>query len=262
MADFLAVCEKAARVGGQVLRDWQGKFRWREKGRRDLVTEADFAAQQAIREVVSAAFPAHEFLGEEDGDALIASQAHAMGYRWIVDPLDGTANYVHGLANFAVSVALEHEGRMVCGVVFDPMSQECFSAVAGEGAKLNGQPIATSGCTLIEQAMIAASFPPHVERNSPEITQFIEVLLRSQSVRRLGSAALNLCYVASGRLDAYWATSVKIWDIAAGMLILQEAGGLITSMTGSPLVLAKPELIASSSPELLHELIGVLKAPS
>ena len=259
MADFLAVCEQAARVGGQVLLDWQGKFKWREKGKHDLVTEADLASQQAIREVLLGAFPDHEFLGEEDGDALAASHNVAQAYRWIVDPLDGTANYVHSLPNYAVSIGLEHEGEIICGVVYDPTSSECFAAAKGRGATLNGQTISVSDCRLLDQAMIAASFPPLVERDSPEITRFIEVLIRSQSVRRFGSAALNLCYVANGRLDGYWATSVKMWDIAAGMLILQEAGGLMTSLTGGKLVLAKPELIASASPELNAALVEVLR---
>ncbi len=259
MADFLAVCEQAARIGGQVLLDWQGKFKWREKGKHDLVTEADLASQQAIREVLLTAFPEHEFLGEEDGDALAASHQVAKAYRWIVDPLDGTANYVHSLPNYAVSIALEHEGEILCGVIYDPTSSECFAAAKGQGATLNGKPIAVSGCTTLDQAIIAASFPPHVQRDSPEITRFIEVLLRSQSVRRYGSAALNLCYVAMGRLDGYWATSVKMWDIAAGYIILQEAGGLMTSLTGGPLVLARPEFVASSSPELNAALVEVLR---
>lgn len=258
MADFLAVCEQAARLGGQVLRDWQGKFRVREKGKHDLVTEADVASQHAIRELICSTFPDHEFLGEEDSDALAASHRAAKAYRWIVDPLDGTANYVHGLPNYAVSVALEHEGQMLCGVVYDPTSHDCFVAQRGGGAKLNGEPLTVSRCQHLDEAMIAASFPPNVQRDSPDIARFIEVLVRCQSVRRLGSAALNLCYVGAGRLDAYWATSVKIWDIAAGMLIMQEAGGRITSLTGSPLVPEKPELIASASPELHQQLIELL----
>lgn len=259
MADFLAVCEQAARLGGEVLRSWQGKFSVREKGKHDMVTEADLASQQAIREFLTRHFPDHDFLGEEDGDALIALQSPAKAYRWIVDPLDGTANYVHGLPNYSVSIALEHEGEILCGVVFDPTSNECFAAAKGQGATLNGQRIEVSRCQLMDEAMIAASFPPHVQRDSLEIKRFVEVLVRSRSIRRFGSAALNLCYVATGRLDAYWATSVKVWDIAAGMLILQEASGIITSLEGGQLQLAKPELIAASSPELLQTLVEVLR---
>lgn len=261
MADFLPLCQEAARVGGDVLRRYAGKIRYREKGKHDLVTEADIAAQQAIREVLERHCPGFDFLGEEDDDALQAAGLEARApYRWLVDPLDGTANYVHGLNGYAVSIALEHEGSIICGVVFDPMSGECYSAERGKGATLNGETLRTSGCTSMDEAMIAASFSPNVARDSIEITRFVEILHRCQSIRRLGSAALNLCYIAAGRLDGYWATSVKIWDIAAGMVILEEAGGTITNLAGEPLRLARPELAASATQALHAEFLQALAA--
>jgi myo-inositol-1(or 4)-monophosphatase len=262
MEDFLPLCERAARQGGEILQSYAGRAKFREKGKHDLVTEADLASQQAIRELITTALPDHDFLGEEDNDALdAAGQAARSPYRWLVDPLDGTANYIHQLGNYAVSIALEHQGEMICGCVFDPVADECFTAERGRGAWLNGNPIQVSGCLTLDQAMVAASFSPHVERGSLEIERFIEVLHACQSIRRLGSAALNLCYIAAGRLDGYFATSVKIWDIAAGMLILTEAGGTITQIDGTPLLLARPEFAASASPSLHTALLATLRVP-
>jgi myo-inositol-1(or 4)-monophosphatase len=264
MPDFLTVCVAAARAGSQVLLDWQDRFQAREKGPKDLVTEADVAAQEAIRSVLLGAFSDHDFLGEED-----AAERKAAGmppipprrgeYRWIVDPLDGTANYVHKLQTFAVSVALERGGELVCGCVLDPIANECYTAVAGGGANLNGRPIGVSSCQSVDQAMIAVSFPPNVPRGSIEITRFVEALHAAQAVRRLGSAALNLCYVAAGRLDVYWATSVQAWDVAAGALIVREAGGIVMAIDGEPLDLERPELSAAATPALHDEVMQLLR---
>lgn len=262
MDDFLPLCEQAARLGGDVLRQYAGRVRYREKAKHDLVTEADVASQKAIRDLIAAHCPEHDFLGEEDADALLAAtHVSRSGYRWVVDPLDGTANFVHGLGNYAVSVALQYQGEMICGVVFDPVANECFAAAKGRGATLNGEPIRVSGCPALDQAMIAASFSPHVPRGSIEITRFVEVLHASQSVRRLGSAALNLCFIGAGRLDGYWATNVKIWDIAAGMLVMTEAGGVISQIDGTTLLLERPEFAASASESLHREFIQTLALP-
>lgn len=265
MKNFLETCERAARAGGRVLIEWQGRIRATEKGPKDLVTEADVASQDAIRDVVLGEFPEHLFLGEESPDAaaLAAASADARGrFRWIVDPLDGTANYVHGLPNFAVSIALEQDGRLLAGVVFDPILNECFSAAAGEGAWLNGQPIRCSGCRQIGQSMLAASFSANVPRGSPEIASFVEALHVSRAIRRLGSAALNLSYVACGRLDGYWATSVKAWDVAAGALLVVEAGGVLTDIDGRPFNLADPRLLTAATPELHGQLRQAISTSS
>jgi len=252
MPDFVSVCEEAARAGGAVLLERWPAFQFREKAPKDLVTEADVASQEAIRRVVLGHFPRHSFLAEEGADIRGADGR----FRWIVDPLDGTANYVHRVPEFTVSVALEQDGDLIAGAVYNPVSQESFTGagsdgVGGKGAWLNGRPLRVSGVREVKQAMVAASFAAGVERGSAEIANFINVLLASQSLRRTGSAALNLAYVAAGRYDAYWATSTKPWDIAAGVLLVREAGGIVTGIDGGPLDLAAAQFIAAAN-EPLH----------
>jgi myo-inositol-1(or 4)-monophosphatase len=256
MSQYLQVAEQAARASGDILLDFQHRITGREKGPRDLVTEADLASQRSIRKILLTAFPDHDFLGEEDDPQ--APPAQGREYRWVVDPLDGTLNYVHGLQAYAVSIALEQRGQIVAGVVFDPILKECYTAAQGQGARLNGKPIKSSACQSAGAALVAASFPPLVDRHSLEVTRFLAALEACQGVRRLGSAALNMAYVAAGRLDAYWATSVKIWDIAAGVLLVREAGGVVTHVQGGPLDLAHPELLAASTGPLSQDLFKVL----
>ena len=263
MSDFLPICVEAARAAGKVLLDWQSRFTVREKGRNDLVTEADVAAQEVIRGIVLKAFPDHDFLSEEEAADRkvqnLPTPPRRSRFRWIVDPLDGTANYVHRMPAYAVSIALEHGADLVCGCVLDPTSGECYTAVKGCGAELNGKPIRVSNCRGLESAMVAVSFPPNVPRGSIEITRFVEVLHAAQSVRRLGSAALNLCYIGAGRLDSYWATSVSAWDVAAGVLVVREAGGIVTDITGEPLEIDRPELVAAGSRELHAQVLQTLR---
>lgn len=254
--EFLTVCRNAARAGGDVLLDWAGRFAVREKGRADLVTEADLGSQEAIRAVVGHAFPDHGFLGEE-GDA---STEGRDGYRWVVDPLDGTTNYVHGFPQFAVSIALERHGRLLVGTVYDPSSNECFSAAVGRGAWLNDRPLKVSQVQRLEHALVAASLPPAADRNSAAVAEFLTVMERAQAIRRMGSSALNLCYLAAGRVDAYWARDTKIWDIAAGFLFVTEAGGIVTEYDGGPVELARPKFVAAATTSLHGELLGLLRA--
>lgn len=260
MGDFLTICEQAARIGGSVLQDWAGRITVREKAPKDMVTEADLASQLAIRQVLLAAFPDHGFLGEEtDPTARNApSDGADTGFRWIVDPLDGTLNYIRGTPSYAVSIALEESGELLVGVVFDPMLGECFTAAKGEGAFLNGEPIRASGCRSLREALVAVSFSANVPRDSSEIRRFIEVLHAAQSVRRTGSAALNLCYVGSGRLDAYFASSLHPWDMAAGVLIAREAGAMLTGVTGREFDLRRPDLALAATAELHAELKQIL----
>lgn len=267
MPDPLEVCLEAAHRGGAVLLEWLHRFRPREKGPKDLVTEADVASQEAIREIIHKAFPDHDFLSEEE-----AADRRAQGrqsilprhseYRWIVDPLDGTTNYVHRLPGYAVSIALQRGESLELGVVYDPLSKDCFVAAKGQKPTHNGNPISTSGCGEARQALVAVSFSPHVTRDSPEIKRFIEILLATQSVRRMGSAALNLCYVAAGWLDAYVATSVNIWDVAAGLLLVELAGGTSIGLDGQAVRLEKPELIAAASSPLASELLQIVSRAS
>jgi len=217
--------------------------------------------QQAVQAVITETFPDHLFLGEElPGDAAeIAAGLSGDQYIWIVDPLDGTTNYVHRLQTYSVSIALMHLGIPVAGVVYDPVLGDCYRAVRGGGAWLNRQPISTSGCTSLEQSLLAASFSANVARNSLEVLRFVEILHRCRALRRLGSAALNLSYVAAGRLDGYWATSVSIWDVAAGLLLVQEAGGCIGSLTEGEVDWAKPQFVATASGPLQQALTKSLQ---
>ncbi|MGC4004102.1 MAG: inositol monophosphatase family protein [Pirellulales bacterium] len=201
MVEFSEVAERAARAGGQVLLEWIGRFNVREKGPSDLVTDADLASQKVICEVLHAAFPSHDVLGEEDKVAAPRTSP----YRWIIDPLDGTTNYVHRVPHFCVSIALEHEGKLLTGCIYDPSSRECYTASSGRGEYLNGKRIQAATTASLSQSLIAAGFPAKVNPESREIRDLNKLIVAGQAIRRTGSAALNLCYVACGRFDAYWA---------------------------------------------------------
>ncbi|MCO6454292.1 MAG: inositol monophosphatase [Pirellulaceae bacterium] len=258
MSEFLQVAEQAARAAGRVLRDLSGRVQIREKGPKDLVTEADLAAQRVIRDILLGAFPGHQFLGEEDLPETDGPRERPGDYCWVVDPLDGTTNYSHQLPQYSVSIALVRNDQVQVGLVYDPSLDEVFSAEAGRGAALNGVPIQTSRCQHLAAALVAASFSANVPRGSTEIARFVEVLHSAQALRRMGSAALNLCYLAAGRLDAYWATSVKSWDVAAGWLLVREAGGMVTGVDGGPFDWRQPHFAAASTPALHGELLEVL----
>ena len=263
MTDFMAVGQQVARECGRVLLEMRGSINPQVKAPKDLVTEADYRSQETARWILHDAFPAHRFLGEEDTadmpDAPPAATGPDSDYCWIVDPLDGTLNYVRQLPNYCVSVALRHGQQVLMGVVYDPIQDECFSAELGGGALLNGRPIHVSDCEHVDQALIAASLPTVVPRNSPEVGRFIEVMHSAQAIRRLGSAALSLCYVACGRLDAYWATCVKVWDVAAGQLIVREAGGTLSGPEGTPFELDRPQFVTAATPQLHGQLLEVLR---
>ena len=257
------VAVAAALRGGEVLIDMLGKIKARQKGPRDLVTEADVASQTTILDLILSEYPEHMFVGEEDmTDELLGDDRSAnivtdgtslrdVEYCWVVDPLDGTTNYVHQLPGFAVSIGLLHFGEPVVGAVVDPIRKEVFRASQGNGAWLGDQRISVSECQQLDEALVAASFSARVPRQSPEIERFIEMLHRCQALRRMGSAALNLCNVARGGLDGYWATSVKMWDIAAGVAIVNEAGGIVTHINGGSLDVENPQFVASSN-DVLH----------
>lgn len=252
--EFVEVGRRAALAGGAVLQDWAGRFAVTEKGPADLVTEADFASQEAVRKVLMEAFPEHGILAEENG----LSTEGKDGYRWIIDPLDGTTNYVHGLAQYCVSIGLECRGKLLAGVVFDPKANDCFTAGLGQGAFLNGRALRVSGVRGLSKALVAVSFPPGVGRGDPSVEDFLNVMDHAQAIRRMGSSALNLCYLAAGRIDGYWARDTKAWDVAAGYLLVTEAGGVLTSYDGGPADVARPRFIAASTPELHRELSGLL----
>ena len=258
-SELESACE-AARVGGKILRELLGKAAVREKAPADLVTDADLASQAAIEQLLLGRFPQHAFLGEES-TAEQRQAALASGKPvWVVDPLDGTANFVHRLIGFSVSIALVENNQPRVAAVYDPMVNVMYAADQTGQVTKNGKPIRSSGCTQLDRAMVCCSFRPGVSRQDPEIQQFLNVLERSQSLRRLGSAALNLCYLAEGCLDAYWATSVKTWDVAAGYLIAKNAGAIINNIAGDEFDLWNPKFVASSSRELQTAMLDCLKA--
>lgn len=261
----LSVAIEAAKAGAKELMSRRNDRVVREKGPKDLVTDADLASQQAIREVLQPAFNGYLFVGEEQGehdppDRVRRGELDAPPC-WVVDPLDGTVNYVHRLQSFAVSIGLHAQGKMCLGVVYDPITEELFTAVDGQGAQCNGQPVWASPCQELREALVACSFPAGVQVSDPEVARFLRVLEQCRSLRRLGSCALNMCYVASGRLDAYWATTVSAWDSAAGIVIARESGAVLTGYDGSTLDPWDPKFCLSATGRLHDSLTALLSNP-
>jgi len=251
---FLQSAEEAARLAGRVLLDWADRFTAREKAPADYVTEADLAAQEAIHELLHARYPSHGYLGEEG----LNETGGESDYRWVIDPLDGTSNYVHRYPAYAVSIGLQRCGELIAGVVFDPNRDEMFAAELGKGATLNGSPIQVSSTDQLNSAMLVASFPPRVEPGGPEIGRFLRVLPHAQTIHRTGSAALNFAHIASGRMEGYWSTNLKAWDMAAGAVIVSEAGGRVTTTGGDPFDIATPDLLVTNGTAIHTELEGLL----
>ncbi|MBX3167375.1 MAG: inositol monophosphatase [Candidatus Eremiobacteraeota bacterium] len=230
MQDYLHTAVRAARGAGQIILSRFGgeQLNVRHKGRIDLVTEVDLACEKELRSVISGDWPGHAILGEEEGRQ---GESKAL---WIVDPLDGTRSFAHGYPFVCVSVALEIEGRLEVGVVYDPLRDELFHALRGQGAYLNGRPIGVSGCQSLEQALLVTGFPYHLAEfdSSALFGLFRDFVIGSGGIRRDGSAALDFCYIACGRLDGYWEFFLHPWDAAAGSLIASEAGACVTNLGG------------------------------
>lgn len=242
MTKELEAAISAAREAGGVLREgfgWQHTVRY--KGEVDIVTEVDEQAERVIKEILLVAFPAYGMLAEEGG--WLSGEEDA---RWIVDPLDATINYAHGLPIFAVSIALERTGELALGVVYDPMREETYVAERGGGATLNDEPIRVSDTDESSRALIATGFPYDRNKMPEALDLFGRFAAVTRGMRRLGSTALDLCYVASRRLDGYYERGIWAWDIAAGSLILEEAGGKVTDYRGSELDLEGREIVASN----------------
>ena len=246
----------AAKSAGLLLKRNIGRRHTIEfKGVIDVVTEMDIKAEDMIMKTIKARFPEHGILTEESFE-----QKSGSGYRWIIDPLDGTTNYSHGFPIFCVSIALEREGEIILGVVFNPMLNELFTAEKGNGAYLNSKRIRVSGISELTKSLLATGFPYDV-RTSPDnnISHFANFAVRVQAIRRAGSAALDMCYVACGRFDGFWELKLKPWDTAAAMLIIKEAGGIVTDFKGSAFSLYSGETLASNG--LVHdEMIEILNA--
>ena len=219
----------------------------REKGRFDLVTDADVASQHTIREYLSGRFPAHAHLGEEDKGPKARPGPDAPP-TWIVDPIDGTTNYVHDFPFYCISIGLQIAGELVVGVVYEPSRQEMFSAAHDMGAWLNDRRLKTSSVDSLERALLATGFPPDLAGQERTLDWWRLLSLRSQSLRRTGSTALNMAYVAAGRFDGYWAFDNHVWDVAGGAVLVREAGGTLTNVDGSPYDAYTPDALASNGP--------------
>ncbi|HEV7858048.1 MAG TPA: inositol monophosphatase family protein [Pyrinomonadaceae bacterium] len=224
------------------------------KGEIDLVTEADLAAEALIIERIKSYYPRHAVLAEESG----ASAEGQSEWRWIIDPLDGTTNYAHGYPCFCVSIALERAGKVEIGVIYDPLREELFAARRGDGATLNGRPVRVSEVSLLNRAMLCTGFPYDVRERNDFARHFTSFIMQAQAVRRDGSAALDLAYVACGRFDGFWEEGLRPWDVAAGVLLVEEAGGRSSHYDGSPFDIYTPPIIASNG--LIHEaMMSVLQ---
>jgi myo-inositol-1(or 4)-monophosphatase len=249
LSPYLALAERAALAAGDVLKDWAGRFSVSEKAPADLVTEADVASQKVVYDLIRRACPDHGFVGEEG-----LSENTEAACRWFIDPLDGTSNYVHGFPYYCVSIALEIDRQLAVGAIFDPTRHELFTAVQGAGAFLNGSRLVPKPPKRLKESMLIASFPPGVQPDSPHIRRFMVALPEAQTIHRSGSAALNLAYIASGRLDGYWSAILKPWDCAAGVLMVRETGGVVTRLDGGPYEVTRPNLLAAQSEGLQQEL--------
>jgi myo-inositol-1(or 4)-monophosphatase len=258
LTSYLDAAVAAAERGAAVLEEWRGRFQVREKGRADLVTDADVSSQRAIQAYLRERFPGHGFLGEE-GDGHKGCPPAGSPPTWIVDPLDGTTNYAHDVPLYCVSIGLWMNGAMVVGAVFDPRHKEMFAAVKGRGATLNSQPLRTTTTTRLADALLATGFPPDLRGQERTLGWWRHFSLKTQSLRRTGSTALNLAWLAAGRYDGYWAFDNHVWDVAGGMVILTEAGGLLTNVDGTPYDPFSPDALASNGPlhpALLTEMKG------
>ena len=253
--EALTTAESIARAAGELLRDaYQKPCSVEFKGEVDLVTSADHASERLIVAALRSTFPDHAIIAEEGGSVGVESE-----FVWLVDPLDGTTNFAHTFPVFAVSIALRGPDGLLVGVVYDPLRDECFAAAKNRGAALNGLPIHVSPCSTLDQALLATGFP--YDRRTAEdnnVRAFGVFLRRCQGIRRAGAAALDLAYVACGRLDGYWEMRLKPWDVSAGALIVREAGGSVTDYAGIEHKEFDGHDIIASNGLIHHEMLASL----
>ena len=254
LRELLDTALEAARRAGQVLADrFGGQRTIRYKGGIDLVTDADHASEKVMLEVLRQRFPEHAVLAEESGGST------GNGFRWILDPLDGTTNYSHRVPHFCVSVAVEGPDGLLAGGIHDPIRQETFAASRGGGATLNGEPMRPAETGDLDGALLCTGFPYDVrERPEAPLGLFNRLMRRCQGIRRFGSAALDLAYVACGRLDAFWELGLSPWDMAAGALLIQEAGGLVGDLSGEQGYMQSGD-IAAATPKVFTALLEALR---
>jgi len=246
-SELLQSAIDAARTAGEILLRYRGRVKARQKGPNDLVTKADLEAEAAIRDYLLQHYPEHGFLGEESPELAPPSGE----LRWIVDPLDGTANYLHGLDLFATSIAAESPKGLLLGVIYAPALDELYYAAREQGAWCNGERIHVSTVHELANALLVTGFPPRPRRRPELLELFAAYCEATHAVRRLGSAAMDLAYVAAGRFDGFYATHLHAWDCAAGVLLIEEAGGRISKLNGEPFDLYTPDLLASNG--LIHD---------
>ena len=254
--DILTISVAAAKQAGAILHDLYGKpHHIQHKGSIDIVTEADLASEELILDVLHRNFPGTKILSEESFSSYNSIPEEPV---WIIDPLDGTTNFAHNFPWFGVSIAFHDKGKSQAGVIYCPIQDELFCATLAGGAWLNDRRIKVSEVELLQKSLVATGFPYNVQEKTDSVVAMLKaVLIHSQGVRRPGAATLDLAYLACGRLDAFWEVGLKPWDTAAGYLLVEEAGGILSSFTGTPFSPFTPELLASNS--LLHEaLIGLL----
>jgi len=248
---------ETARDAGRLLLEKFGRITdIRKKGDINLVTEADLASEALIIERIRSYYPKHSILAEESGEAVVTGGDTS--WKWIIDPLDGTTNYAHGYPCFCVTIALEHNGEIVIGVTFDPTRDELFAAEYGQGAKLNGKPIRVSSAERLADSLVVTGFPYNFKSKPNFERHLTEFMLSSRGVRRDGSAAIDMAYVACGRFDGFWEEGLNPWDVAAGYLLIEEAGGRASFYDGSKYSIYTPPSVASNG--LIHsQMLEVLK---
>ena len=254
---MLNIAVKAARRAGSLINRalLEGGLEIRAKNRNDFVTQVDRAAEQAIIDVIRRAYPEHSFVAEESG----ASAGARLEFQWVIDPLDGTTNYIHGFPQYCVSIALEHKGVLTQAVVYDPAKNELFIASRGRGAYLDDRRMRASKCAQLADALVGTGFPfKELARIDLYMRQLRTLMGACAGVRRAGAAALDLAYVAAGRLDAFWEMGLSRWDMAAGALLIQEAGGLVSDLDGKAGFLDSGD-VAAPRPRVLPQLLDALR---
>ncbi len=258
---MLDLAIRAAREAGAILQEYAARgFQIEKKGRINLVTEADLASERHITELISGRYPGHRILAEESG--VSAHDDPAGEYCWIIDPLDGTTNFSHGFPCYAVSIGLEYRGRSVLGVIYDPTRDQLFAAEHGSGATCNGERIRVSEIDRLERALVVSGFPYDVrERMDEYLPAWRKFLERAQGVRRLGAAAIDMACVAMGSMDGFWEYGLNAWDVAAGWVMIEEAGGRVTRMDGSPFDNHSASLLCTNG-KVHDEMLSVLEEVS
>jgi myo-inositol-1(or 4)-monophosphatase len=254
--EFLPHIQQIALEAGDLLMQHFGKVDIEYKGEVDVVTAADRESEKLIVERLTKLWPEHDLMGEEG-----ARRTSGSDYRWYIDPLDGTTNFAHGYPVFCVSIALERKGELIAGTVYDPTRREMFAAEKGAGAFLNDRTVRVSKTATLAESLIATGFPSQKRHKNPNIHFYHHITLQTHGIRRAGSAAMDLAYTAAGRYDGYWEFNLNPWDTAAGVLIVYEAGGVVSDLDGRPFDIASKEVVASNGtlhPALLHELQAVM----